>query len=196
MKINKKKKKYNYKDIIAIYDFKKKMFLEKITPKNVEYKDSYGETFFAERLTNGKILIYKYLTNRSHSHLSAPNAEKKINYIEGNNPKGSNITVPFVKRGNTDRFGRSSSIGKTYSSGSSRSFFSYYIGIKGFKQKLLCYNEIQMTKNTHKILNSYLKDNNIIRLALEDLFFSEEEVKESSIIELVNKYNEQMPKRK
>ena len=43
----------------------------------MEYKDSYGGTFFAERQTNGKILIYKYLTNKSHSNLSAPKAEKK-----------------------------------------------------------------------------------------------------------------------
>lgn len=196
VKINKKKKKYHYNDIIGIYDFKEKIYYEKITPKNVEYKDSYGETFFAERLTNGKILIYKYLTNRSHSRLSTPNAEKKINYSKGNNPDRSDIAIPFIEGGNTDQFGRSTSTGRTYSSGSSRSFFSYYIGIKGFKQELLCYNEINLTESVYKKLDSYLQDNNTIRLALLDFFSSEGKNKENSVIELVNKYNESIKQRK
>ncbi len=57
-------KKYAYDEIIAIFDSDKNKYLEKITPAFVEYKGPSGTTFFAERLTKGKVRIYKYFTNQ------------------------------------------------------------------------------------------------------------------------------------
>lgn len=66
LQFNGDKKEYNYDELKGIYDSKKKRFLEKISPLFVEYKGPTGNTFFAERLTKGKVKIYKYLTNEAH----------------------------------------------------------------------------------------------------------------------------------
>lgn len=67
------REKYTYNELIGIYDSDKDTHYEKISPSFVEYKDPSGNTFFAERLTKGKVKIYKYLTNRSHAPISNGN---------------------------------------------------------------------------------------------------------------------------
>lgn len=145
LQFNGDKKEYNYDELKGIYDSKKKRFLEKISPLFVEYKGPTGNTFFAERLTKGKVKIYKYLTNESHV---------PINGVGGSN-----------------------------------SFYSYYIGIESSRPEFLCYYELQMSKEEYKILKLYLHSNDDIQKELETLFFSENNKKENSVIELVNTYN-------
>ena len=62
--LEKNRKTYTYDQLIGIYDFKKEQHFEKISPAFVEYKGISGNTFFAERLTKGKVKIYKHLTNQ------------------------------------------------------------------------------------------------------------------------------------
>lgn len=73
VRINGNRKKYTYEKLKSIYDSKKNKYYEKITPSYVEYMESSGNTFFAERLTIGKVRIYKYLTNQSHVPISNGN---------------------------------------------------------------------------------------------------------------------------
>ncbi|MDP2159153.1 MAG: hypothetical protein Q8K02_01620, partial [Flavobacterium sp.] len=72
----------------------------------------------------------------------------------------------------------------------STSFYSYYIGIEGSRPELLCYNELQLTKEEYKLLKLYLHSNDAIENELESLFFAEKKDKERSVIELVAKYNQ------
>jgi hypothetical protein len=148
------KTEYDYDELVTIYDFKNKRFLEKISPIFFEFKQLSGNVFFAERLTEGKVKIYKYLTNEAHI---------PINAIAGSANKGTNI--------------------------GSNSFNSYFIGLDGTKPEFLCYYELQMSKNEYKLLKLYLHSNENIQKDIEELFFSEIEKKEKSVIELVNKYN-------
>lgn len=148
------KTEYDYDELVTIYDFKNKRFLEKISPIFFEYKQLSGNVFFAERLTEGKVKIYKYLTNEAHI---------PINAIAGSTNKGTNI--------------------------GSNSFNSYFIGLDGSKPEFLCYYELQMSKNEYKLLKLYLHSNENIQKDIEELFFSEIEKKEKSVIDLVNKYN-------
>jgi hypothetical protein len=157
------KKEYNYEDLVIIYDFKNKRFLEKISPAFFEYKQLSGNVFFAERLTEGKVKIYRHLTNEAHI---------PINTVSGNTNYGTNS-------GNTNN---GNNIG-------SSSFNSYFIGLSGSKPEFLCYYELQMSKNEYKLLKLYLHSNDNIQKEIEDLFFSEIDKKEKSVIELVNKYN-------
>jgi hypothetical protein len=166
------KKEYNYEDLVIIYDFKNKRFLEKISPAFFEYKQLSGNVFFAERLTEGKVKIYRYLTNEAHI---------PINTVSGNTNYGTN-------RGNTNYGTNSGNTNYGANIGSS-SFNSYFIGLSGSKPEFLCYYELQMSKNEYKLLKLYLHSNDNIQKEIEDLFFSEIDKKEKSVIELVNKYN-------
>jgi hypothetical protein len=65
--MEKNRKTYTYDQLIATYDFKKEKHFEKISPAYVKYNETSGNTFFAERLTKGKVKIYKYLTNQGRS---------------------------------------------------------------------------------------------------------------------------------
>ena len=73
IKKNGSKEKYTYKELIGIYDSKKGKYYEKISPPYIEYEGPSGNTFFAERLTIGKVKIYKYLTNQSHAPITNGN---------------------------------------------------------------------------------------------------------------------------
>jgi hypothetical protein len=75
IKKNGSREKYTYKELIAIYDSEKDKYYEKISPPYIEYESSSGNTFFAERLTIGKVIIYKYLTNQSHAPISNGNGD-------------------------------------------------------------------------------------------------------------------------
>jgi hypothetical protein len=149
--VDKNRSTYSYDQVMATFDFKKEKHFEKISPAFVEYKRITGNTFFAERLTVGKVRIYKYLTNQGRS-------------------------LPIGNQGSMTV--------------ANNSFYTYFIGIEGSRPELLCYNELQLTKDDYKILKLYLHSNDNFKKELENLFFEEKKEKENSVIELVNNYNQ------
>ncbi|RAR46360.1 hypothetical protein [Flavobacterium lacus] len=151
IKINDDKKVYDYEALTALYDAKRQKHYEKISPVYVEYKGPSGKTFFAERLTKGKVQIYKCLMNQ--------------------------LYIPVTN-----------SIGGV--AGGSNSFFVYYIGLEGLAPEMLCYYEIEMSKEEYKLYKLYLHSSDTIQKEIEALFFSEEDKKEDAVINLVERYNQ------
>jgi hypothetical protein len=71
VKINDEKKMFSYEALTALYDAKRKKHFEKISPVYLEYKGPSGKTFFAERLTKGKVKLYKCLMNQVHMPITS-----------------------------------------------------------------------------------------------------------------------------
>ena len=93
VKINDEKKMYSYEDLTALYDAKRKKHFEKISPVYVEYIGPSGKTFFAERLTKGKVKLYKCLMNEVHMPITSEMGSSGANFfayyigLEGSNPE-------------------------------------------------------------------------------------------------------------
>lgn len=151
IKINEDKKMYNYDALTALYDAKKQKHFEKISPVYLEYKGPSGKTFFAERLTKGKVKIYKCLMNQLYTPITS--------------------TLSTV-------------------AGSGNHFFVYYIGLEGSNPEMLCYFEIEMSKEEFKLYKLYLHSNDAIQKEIEELFFSEDKEKEKAVINMVERYNQ------
>ena len=179
---------YNYEDLVLVYNAEEDLSYEKISPINIEYIDSYGTTFFAERLICGRVSLYRFLTNRSHSNLYAPKSDKEINYNEESSQTHVSVSNPGGRP--KDEFGGGTFSGRTYSSGNSKSFYTYYIGNSDGPKELLGYNNITLSKDQFTALNVYLKDNSAIRLQLENLMYSNDLDKEKSVIALIYKFND------
>jgi hypothetical protein len=150
VKINDAKEIYSYQDLTALYDANKQKHFEKITPVYVEYIGPSGKTFFAERLTKGKVKLYKCLMNRLHMPITS---------------------------------------GMGIAAGGGGNFFAYYIGLEGSNPELLCFFEIEMTKEEYKLYKLYLHSNDAIQKEIEELYFSEEEEKEKAVLDIVERYN-------
>lgn len=93
VKINNEKKMYSYEALTALYDAKRQKHFEKISPVYLEYIGPSGKIFFAERLTKGKVKLYKCLINEVHMPITSEMGSSGGNFfayyigLEGSNPE-------------------------------------------------------------------------------------------------------------